>query len=118
LTSPGAESALDLRDGAKMSAQPHESAPAPLTRTEPTIRSIRAGLPPEHRAAFREEIERTPLHEIAKTLADWDLRARALAIPELVAAADRIEDERAGHAQRPRMLRDDEVRAVWPILRH
>jgi len=98
-----------------MSAQPIDTGqPA---RPEPTIRTVRAALPPGHRDAFQAEIERTPLHLIGKTLADWDLRARALANPAMIAMARRIADERAGRTERPRTLSDDEVRAMMPALR-
>jgi hypothetical protein len=98
-----------------MSAQPADTGqPA---RPQPTIRSVRAALPSEHRAAFQGEIERTPLNEIGKTLADWGLRARALKNPAMVAMARRIADERAGRAERPRLLADEDVRSIAPELR-
>jgi hypothetical protein len=98
-----------------MSAQPADSGPAP--QAEPTIRSVRAALPAEHRAAFNEEIDSTELHRIGKVLADWDARARALADPSMVAMARRIGDERAGRAERPPVLPDAAVRALAPSLR-
>ncbi|TJZ94749.1 hypothetical protein [Actinacidiphila oryziradicis] len=98
-----------------MSAQPADT--GHLARPEPTIRSVRAALPAEHRDAFQAEIEHTPLHLITKVLADWDIRARALNIPEMVAMAQRIEDERAGRAARPRVLADAEIRDIAPALR-
>jgi hypothetical protein len=85
-------------------------------RPEPTIRAVRAALPDEHRDAFQAEIERTPLHLIGKTLADWDIRARALASPVIMAMAARIGDERAGRAERPRVLSDEAMRTVAPGL--
>ncbi|MFJ6215069.1 hypothetical protein ACIQGZ_17295 [Streptomyces sp. NPDC092296] len=100
-----------------MSAQPHEPAPADPRRPEPTIRSVRAALPPDIRAVFQAAIEQAALHEIPRALAAWDLRARALADPRITAAARRIEDERAGRTARPRTLTDGEIRAVWPALR-
>jgi hypothetical protein len=98
-----------------MSAQPAEAGqPA---RPEPTIRMVRAALPEAHRDAFQAEIERTPLHLIGRTLAAWDLRARALANPTMIAMARRIGDEHAGRAPQPSMLPDDELRALAPALR-
>jgi hypothetical protein len=98
-----------------MSAQPADTGPSP--RPQPSIRSVRAALPPEHRQAFNEDIERAGLDQIRKVLADWHVRARALADPDIVAMARRIADERAGRAQRPRMLTDEEIRAIAPALR-
>lgn len=86
-------------------------------RPEPTIRTVRSALPEGHREAFQAEIERSPLHLITKTLADWDIRARALASPAIMAMVSRIGDEEAGHADRPAVLSDDEVRALMPSLR-
>jgi hypothetical protein len=98
-----------------MSAQPADIGPSP--QAEPTIRSVRAALPAESRAAFNEQIDGTELHLIGKVLADWDARARALASPAMVAMAQRIADERAGRADRPAMLSDTAVRAIVSSLR-
>lgn len=98
-----------------MSAQPADTGqPA---RPEPTIRTVRGALPEGYKAAFNDEIERTPLHLIGKTLADWDLRARALASPAVMAMARRISDEDAGRAPAPSVLADEKVRALMPSLR-
>jgi hypothetical protein len=86
-------------------------------RPEPTIRTVRAALPDEHRDAFQAEIERTPLHLIGKTLADWDIRARALASPAIMAMAALIADEEAGRIAAPAVLSSQEVRALMPSLR-
>ncbi|WP_127355947.1 hypothetical protein [Actinacidiphila soli] len=87
------------------------------TRPEPTIRTVRAALPAEHRQAFQDDIERAGLDQIRKVLADWDVRARALADPAIVTMATRIADEHAGRAQRPHMLADEEIRTIAPALR-
>ncbi|WP_157876192.1 hypothetical protein [Peterkaempfera griseoplana] len=100
-----------------MSAQPHEPEPVAHPRPEPTIRSVRAALPAEQRPAFNEEIERTPLHEITRVLADWDLRARALAAPEFLQTAQRIHEERAGLRPRPRMMSDEQLLSLAAELR-
>ncbi|WP_127353778.1 hypothetical protein [Actinacidiphila soli] len=96
-----------------MSAQPADIGPRP----KPTIRSVRASLPVEHRDAFQAEIEAAPWDQLGKTVADWDLIARALADPAIVATAKRIGEERAGRAEAPAVLSDDEVRALMPSLR-
>ncbi|SNS92677.1 hypothetical protein SAMN05216252_110151 [Actinacidiphila glaucinigra] len=98
-----------------MSAQPADTGPAP--QAEPTIRSVRAALPAEHRAAFIEHIDNTALHLIGKVLADWDARARALASPAMIAMAQRIADERAGRSNPPATASDAEIRAIAPSLR-
>ena len=98
-----------------MSAQPADTGPSP--QAGPTIRSVRAALPAESRAAFNEQIDSTELPGIGKVLAAWDARARALASPAMVAMAQRIADERAGRADRPAMLSDVAVRAIAPSLR-
>ncbi|MFF4652200.1 hypothetical protein [Streptomyces sp. NPDC001380] len=100
-----------------MSAHPYEPAPRPRARVEPTIRSIRNALPEDHRAAFQAEIEQTPLHRITRILAAWDVRARALATPELMDAAGRAEERRLSGAPAPEVLTDAEVRALFPRLR-
>lgn len=86
-------------------------------RPEPTIRTVRAALPDEHRHAFQDDIERAGLDQIRKVLADWDVRARALASPAIMAMAARISAEEAGRAEAPAVLSDDEVRALMPSLR-
>jgi hypothetical protein len=98
-----------------MSAQPADVGPSP--RPEPTIRTVRAALPEEHRDAFQAEIERTPLHELGGTLAGWDLRARALADPAIITMARRVGDEHAGRVERPAVLSDEQVMAIAPALR-
>lgn len=98
-----------------MSAQPADTGPAP--QAAPTIRSVRAALPPEHRSGFNEQIDNTELHMIGKVLADWDARARALASPAMLAMARRIADERAGRAEASTTASDAEVRAIAPSLR-
>jgi hypothetical protein len=98
-----------------MSAQPADAHHSP--RPQPTVGSVRAALPPEHRQAFNDALDRATLDEVRKTVADWDLVARALADPEILAEARRIGEEEAGRAIPPAVLSDDEVRALMPSLR-
>jgi hypothetical protein len=100
---------------ARMSAHPADAYPSP--RPQPTIRSVRAALPPEYRQAFQDDIERADLDRIRKTLADWDVRARAFADPDIMAELRRIADENAGLVPPPAVLSDAEVRALMPSLR-
>lgn len=100
-----------------MSAQPHEPAPAATTRPVPTIRSVRAALPPEHRAEFQAAIETTPVPDLPRVVADWDLRAEAFAIPAMADAIRQLQDELAGRAPRTPVLTEDEIRAIAPGLR-
>lgn len=97
-----------------MSAQPHEPTPP---AAQPTIRSIRAALPFEQQSAFQTELEQTPLNELPAVLAEWSLRARAFAIPDMVKAIAELQDEWSGRKPITPVLSDEEIRDLAPALR-
>lgn len=98
-----------------MTAASHQQGPA--ARPEPTIRSVRAALGhPEDRAAFQEELETTPLHQLGTCLERWALRARAYAVPDLVASVEESARIVRGERDEEELLTDDEARVLLPGL--